>query len=78
MAAIQHHFPSTVRLPASPTIDTNELRIALGQPSAALVSLWRKDRNFPVAFRDGNACFCVTTQVESWLHNQGIEVERLP
>lgn len=76
MAEIRHAFPSVVTLPTSVTTEHHELRIALADPSPQLLHLWRRERGFPPSYRDGNATFCVTAEVERWLKNQDIEVRR--
>lgn len=69
-------LPSVVTLPASPTIETGHLRIALADPSKQVISLWRK-AGFPQSWREGRQSFTATDAVANWLRCQGVTVRRV-
>lgn len=78
MANIRHELPRLVYLVADAIIGANQARIALGQPSVALVSLWRKTRGFPDSHQGtGRARFLVTDQLARWIEKEGSIVRRI-
>lgn len=68
-------LPGAVTLPAAPFTGAAELRTALGA-SRAVISLWRRNHQFPGFTRQGHDCLVSTAEMVSWLEARGVRVTR--
>ncbi|AZO24786.1 hypothetical protein EJ070_31715 [Mesorhizobium sp. M1E.F.Ca.ET.045.02.1.1] len=72
------NLPRIIYLPSDATVEANQARLALGQPSFALVSFWRKTRGFPESFKgNGRNRFLLTDQLAKWIEQQGARCIRI-
>jgi len=74
---IKHSFPSVVLLPRAEIVEHQHLRIALGDPTRAVLSYWRRWDGFPRSYRSGRSTFTVTNDVANWLISRGVSVQRV-
>lgn len=73
----RYSLPRVVTLPLAPTIEMTHLRIAMNGASRSLISLWRKDRGFPVSWQEAEKTWISSTDaVADWLQCLGVTVRR--
>ncbi len=72
---VRYKMPSLVELPRNGVMSHLQLCACLNWPSRQLLYLWRRQKDFPAAYRDGHSYWFVTNSVEKWLRDQNIRVK---
>lgn len=67
-------LPARVILPAVTAVDGLTLRIALGNASRAVLSVWRREYGFPASTQGRKTYWTRTADVAAWCEAHGAAV----